>query len=91
MAWEIIEEDIPARKIQCVATTPILQFQDDVVIQVRKEESDSVVEMRSKSRVGRSDFGVNAERIRKLFQDLWKKKWGVQNSPKLILDEKYKK
>lgn len=38
-------------------------FKDDLVVRVRPENSGSVVDVRSVSRVGQSDIGVNAARI----------------------------
>jgi uncharacterized protein (DUF1499 family) len=45
-------------------------FTDDIVIRVAKDGSGSRVDMRSTSRQGHSDFGVNAARIRANLQDL---------------------
>jgi len=39
-------------------------FKDDVVIRVRTNAEGSLVDLRSVSRVGRSDLGANAARIR---------------------------
>lgn len=64
MGWEITREDPNAGFIEAVATTPIMNFRDDVVIRVRTNEEGSLVDLRSVSRVGRSDLGANAARIR---------------------------
>jgi uncharacterized protein (DUF1499 family) len=39
-------------------------FTDDIVVRVAPTTSGSRIDLRSSSRYGRSDFGVNAERIR---------------------------
>ena len=52
--------------VQATATTPWFGFTDDVVIRVSPMEGGSRIDIRSKSRVGRSDLGANAFRIRKL-------------------------
>lgn len=53
--------------VQSTATTFWYGFKDDVIIRVRPNPSGgSIVDMRSVSRVGGSDLGANAERIRKL-------------------------
>ena len=44
-------------------------FRDDIVIRIRPDGSGSKVDIRSKSRVGRSDLGVNARRIRELIDE----------------------
>jgi uncharacterized protein (DUF1499 family) len=70
--WAIAAIDEPKRRVQAVAVTPLLRFRDDIIIEVRPPAGDakSVIAMRSKSRVGRSDFGANARRIRAFFKDL---------------------
>jgi len=63
--WEVTYEDANAGIIECVATTKLLKFRDDVIIRLRPEgEGKTRVDMRSKSREGRSDIGANAKRIR---------------------------
>ncbi len=66
--WEITGTDSAAGRIEATATTRYFGFKDDVVIRVTTRGTDSaVVDMRSKSRVGRSDVGANAARIREYF------------------------
>lgn len=51
-------------RIEGVATTAWFGFKDDVVIRLRNAHGQAtVVDVRSKSRVGRSDVGANAARI----------------------------
>jgi uncharacterized protein (DUF1499 family) len=50
--------------IEAVASTTVFGFQDDIVIRVRPNGSGSIVDIRSKSRDGKSDLGANAARIR---------------------------
>jgi hypothetical protein len=45
--------------------TAIMRFKDDIVIRVRSGEGGSLVDLRSASRVGVSDLGANAARIRR--------------------------
>src|SRR5437879_5918706 len=64
-AWEITAVDSTAGRIEATATTRWFGFKDDIVIRVTPRGADSaVVDMRSKSRVGKSDVGANASRIR---------------------------
>src|SRR2546428_5873897 len=59
-AWEITAVDSTAGRIEATATTRWFGFKDDIVIRVTPRGADSaVVDMRSKSRVGRSDAGAN--------------------------------
>jgi len=70
--WTIVAADAAARSIEAAASTAVLRFKDDVVIEVRPNGSGSAVHMRSKSRLGRGDFGANADRIRAYFLELGK-------------------
>lgn len=64
LGWEVISVEPARGRIEAVAITPWFGFRDDVVVRVRPAERGSVVDVRSKSRVGVSDLGANAERIR---------------------------
>jgi uncharacterized protein (DUF1499 family) len=65
LGWQIYHSDGKAGVIEAVDTTALMAFKDDVVIRVRAEGDETLVDLRSVSRVGQADFGVNAERIRK--------------------------
>ena len=64
MGWEIINADTEGGRIEASDTSFWYGFTDDIVIRVTSESVGSRVDMRSLSRVGRSDVGVNAARIR---------------------------
>lgn len=51
-------------------TTLLFGFKDDIVIRITPAGSGSRVDVRSASRVGRSDLGVNAKRIREFLRGL---------------------
>lgn len=70
MGWEIVKSDPNTRQIEAVATTFWFGFKDDVLVRVIPAGSGSRVDARSKSRVGRSDAGTNARRIRAYFERL---------------------
>ncbi|PZX06117.1 uncharacterized protein DUF1499 [Celeribacter halophilus] len=70
MGWEIIATDSDRQRFEATARTSVFYFADDVVVRVSPQGEGSRVDMRSVSRVGRSDQGVNAARIRE-FQDLF--------------------
>ena len=61
--WEIVAADEAAGRIEAVATTRWFGFKDDIVIRIRAAGGGSRIDMRSRSRVGRSDLGANAKRI----------------------------
>ena len=62
--WAIDATDAASGRIEATATTPWFGFQDDIVIRVSPTATGSRVDIRSHSRVGRSDLGTNAARIR---------------------------
>jgi len=62
--WEIVTNDSDAGIIEATDTTFWYGFKDDVIIRVRSADSGSVIDMRSLSRIGGSDLGKNADRIR---------------------------
>ena len=63
LGWDIAAEDSSSGIIEAVDTTRFLRFKDDIVIRVRASERGSRIDLRSRSRFGRSDFGKNAKRI----------------------------
>jgi len=63
--WIVTSEDPNGMTIEAVSTSKLFRFQDDVVIRVRPDAGGaSRVDMRSKSRDGKGDMGVNTARIR---------------------------
>jgi uncharacterized protein with PQ loop repeat len=64
MGWEIVASDPTRGHIEATASTPFVGFKDDVVIRVRNASNGTRVDVRSKSRIGKGDMGVNAARIR---------------------------
>lgn len=71
--WSVAHVDRKAGIVEATATTLFFRFKDDVVVRVRPDPArpgGSIVDMRSISRVGGSDIGVNAARIRAFLADL---------------------
>jgi hypothetical protein len=64
MGWDIVAADAEAGRIEATDTTFFFGFKDDVVIRVEADGGGSRVDVRSVSRVGASDVGTNAARIR---------------------------
>jgi len=64
MGWQIVAVAPDALRIEATATTLFFGFKDDVVIRVRPHAQGSIVDMRSLSRIGGSDIGANAQRVR---------------------------
>ena len=64
MNWEIVAADAQSGRIEASATTFWFGFKDDIVIRISSIGGASRVDVRSVSRVGKSDVGANAARIR---------------------------
>jgi len=62
--WRVVSEDPGAGRIAAEATTARMKFVDDVEIRVEPAGAGSRVRVRSTSRVGITDFGTNARRVR---------------------------
>ncbi len=63
MGMKVAEVDVEAGRVEATATTFWFGFKDDVIVRVVAEGDGSKIDLRSMSRVGRSDIGVNAARI----------------------------
>lgn len=61
--WAIVDTDEFTGRIEATDTVPWWGFKDDVVIRIAADGGGSRVDVRSKSRVGKGDLGVNAQRI----------------------------
>jgi uncharacterized protein (DUF1499 family) len=70
MGWALVAVDANAGRIEATDTTRWLRFKDDIVIRVTRQGEDSRVDVRSMSRIGKSDFGTNARRIREYLREL---------------------
>jgi len=70
MGWLIVVSDQREGRIEATDTTFWFGFKDDVVVRIRQEGSGSRVDVRSLSRVGKSDVGTNARRIEKYLTTL---------------------
>ncbi|MFA6148400.1 MAG: DUF1499 domain-containing protein [bacterium] len=69
MGWNIVDENRPEGRIEATAVTRWFGFKDDIVIRIAPAaDNGSRVDIRSVSRVGRSDIGTNARRIREFLK-----------------------
>jgi uncharacterized protein (DUF1499 family) len=64
MGWEVVGRDAAAGILEAVDTTIWFGFKDDIAVRISAADVGSRIDVRSKSRVGRSDIGTNARRIR---------------------------
>lgn len=70
MELEIVAAEPDEGRIEAVDTTTWFGFKDDVVIRIQPEGQITLVDARSKSRVGMSDIGKNAERLEEIFDGI---------------------
>ena len=70
--WDVAVSLPEEGRLEATETSAFFQFKDDVVLRVRPLDTGegSIVDMRSVSRVGQSDLGVNAKRVRTFLADL---------------------
>jgi uncharacterized protein (DUF1499 family) len=80
--WTIVAVDAHAGRIEASQQSRWFRFTDDIVIRIAGIEAGSRIDMRSTSRQGRSDYGVNAERIRAYMAALRK---GLADPPGISL------
>jgi len=64
MGWTIVASDKASGRIEASQRSRWMGFTDDIVVRVTPAGAGSRIDLRSSSRYGRSDFGVNAARIR---------------------------
>jgi uncharacterized protein (DUF1499 family) len=62
--WNIVASDAYAGRIDANQQSRWFRFTDDIVIRITVGDGGCRIDMRSTSRQGRSDYGVNAARIR---------------------------
>lgn len=74
LGWDVVVADPESGHFEATASVSYIRFQDDIVLRVVPTEDGaaSVVDMRSVSRVGVSDLGVNAKRVRSFLDSLAK-------------------
>jgi uncharacterized protein (DUF1499 family) len=70
MGWEIVAAEPSDGRIEATDTTMWFGFKDDVVIRIAAAGTGSKLDIRSMSRVGKSDLGKNAARIREFLTRL---------------------
>jgi hypothetical protein len=70
MGWRIVAAEPALGRIEATDTTFWFGFKDDIVIRIVPAGDRAMVDIRSVSRVGKSDVGTNARRIREFLKRL---------------------
>ena len=69
--WRLRASDPDTLRISFIAVTPLMKFKDDVYVQaipVDGDPSRASVAVYSASRIGYSDMGTNAKRVKELLE-----------------------
>lgn len=64
LGWKIAAKDTATGRIEATDRTRWFGFTDDIVVRISPAAGGSRVDIRSVSRVGKSDVGTNARRVR---------------------------
>jgi uncharacterized protein (DUF1499 family) len=75
LGWQVIDQARPAGRtgigrIDAIDRSLLLRFPDDVTIRIRPLVGETRIDIRSVSRFGRHDFGVNARRVQRFTEEL---------------------
>jgi len=78
LGWKVVEKDESGRTLHAVVATPWLRFKDDVVIRLEdRADQGAALDVTSKSRIGRADYGANVSHVIELYRALE----SVEDSP----------
>ena len=70
LGWQLVNTNASAGVIEATDSTMWFGFKDDIVVRVLDQGGERLVDIRSKSRMGKSDLGKNAERISGFIEEL---------------------
>ena len=75
LGWVIIDSTSPSGRnangrIDAVVTSFLFKFPDDITIRIKPVGNETRVDLRSASRFGRHDFGVNTQRIQSFTKEI---------------------
>lgn len=68
--WDMVSINRQDGRVEATEKLPWFGFKDDVVLRIGETDEGTRIDMRSKSRIGRGDIGVNADRIGRFLSDL---------------------
>ena len=74
LGWTVVTSEAPGEtgpgRIEATDRTLVMGFTDDVLVQVKGDDTHAIIDVRSASRYGLHDLGTNAARIRTLFAEI---------------------
>lgn len=65
-----LDESSQSLQIKAVFRIPVFRFRDDVKIAIASDPTGSILHIRSSSRVGHSDLGVNRRRVQRILKSI---------------------
>jgi uncharacterized protein (DUF1499 family) len=68
--WDVVAKLPEEGRIEAVITSLLYGFKDEVVVRIASSNGGTLVDVRSRSRIGKIDRGTNAKRIRKYLKAL---------------------
>ena len=69
--WKIVGESSNAAKGKIIkAEVPVVVFTDDLEVYLKENRDEVAIDVKSKSRIGRSDFGENSRHVNQLLNAL---------------------
>lgn len=68
--WDMVSINRQDGRVEATEKLAWFGFKDDVVLRITESGTETRIDMRSKSRIGRGDIGVNADRIDRFLNDL---------------------
>jgi len=73
--WVVAVADRESGHLEATDTVSLLAFKDDIIVRVTpgKAAGTSIIDVRSVSRIGLSDLGVNAKRVRAFLKEMKKR------------------
>ena len=88
LGWDVVVNEAPGEsgvgRIEATDKTLIMGFIDDVVIRVKGDDAHTLIDVRSASRYGKIDFGANAHRIRKFYNEV---NTALEKGEKTVLEQ----
>ena len=65
IGWELVAAEPADGRIEATATSFWFGFKDDIVVRIMRDGEGARLDVRSQSRIGGSDLGANAARVRR--------------------------
>lgn len=88
LGWTVVVNETPGEsgvgRIEATDSTMIMGFTDDIVVQVKGNDANTLVDIRSASRYGMHDFGTNAQRIRDFYSEV---NTALEKGEKTVLEQ----